>query len=93
MLCNDLHKLANKIFEITQKTTLFCTIKLGQIPHEKINQCWTNIDQHLLNLININQYLTNIEYQFYKILVILVLSVISIKYGFTQICTLVNFNR
>ena len=39
------------------------------IPHQKINQCLTNINQCLTD---INQYVTDTENQFYKISVILV---------------------
>ena len=46
-------------------------------------------NQYLENLTDINQYLTDTENQFYKIFV----SVISIKYQFTQISTLMIFNR
>ena len=44
-------------------------------------------NQYFLNLTNINQYLTDTENQFYKILVI------SVKYWFTQISTLLIFNQ
>ena len=44
-------------------------------------------NQYFLNLNDINQYLTDTENQFYKILVI------SVKYSFTQISTLLIFNQ
>ena len=44
-------------------------------------------NQYFLNLTDINQYLTDTENQFYKILVI------SVKYSFTQISTLLIFNQ
>ena len=44
-------------------------------------------NQYFLNLTDINQYLTDTENQFYKILVI------SVKYWFTQISTLLIFNQ
>ena len=45
MLWNGLHKLAKCNFWNNPKIALFCTIKLGQISQEKINQCLTNINQ------------------------------------------------
>ena len=53
-------------------------------PHEKINQCLTDINRCLTD---ISRYLTDTENQFYKI------SVISVKYRFTQISTLMIFNQ
>ena len=47
------------------------------IPHENLKLCLTNI----------NRYLTDTENVFYKV------SVISVKYRFTQISKVMSFNR
>ena len=54
-------------------------------------------NQYLSNLTDINWYLSDTENQFYKVLVILVkyrfVSVVSVKYQFTQISNLIIFNQ
>ena len=47
-------------------------------------------NRYLYNLTDISRYLTDTENQFYKISVV---SVISVKYRFTQISTLMIFSR
>ena len=55
--------------------------------------CYQYIYYHA-NLTDINQYLTDTENQFYKILVISVkYRFVSVKYRFTQISTLMIFSR
>ena len=68
-------------------STTICMSGFQDNPHEKINRCLTDI----------HRCLTDTENQFYKILIILVkyrfVSVISVKYQFTQISTLMIFSQ
>ena len=63
------------------------TSRQGKVPHEKINRCLTDINQCLTDIFKFNRYLTDTENQFYKI------SVISVKYWFTHISTLMIFSQ